>query len=64
MGYNDDYGFEDFSYRKTCPKCKKRFEVTEIEQVPGFRWKEDLKCPYCGEVLCTSMEYEYITRKV
>lgn len=53
-----------YSYPERCPKCRKRFEVTEIEQVPGFRFPEELVCPYCGETIKTSMEVEYMTRRM
>ena len=53
----------DFDYLCECPKCKKTFEVSEIPQTPGFRWKEELVCPYCSSVIRSSMEYEFIVTK-
>ena len=55
---------DDFNYVSKCPKCGKYFKVYETEQVPGFRFPEDMVCPYCGEVVKTSMEFEYKTYEV
>ena len=64
MGFNDRILYSGHIYRRLCPNCKKSFEVHEQEQVPGFRCVDELKCPYCGYVLRTSMEYEYMTYKL
>ena len=47
-----------------CPYCKETFQCTEYPQTPGFRFKEDLTCPYCNKVIDQSMEYEYYTRRL
>lgn len=52
------------SYVVSCPKCKRKFKVYETNQIPGFRDTEDMICPYCGEKVKTSMEYEYTTEKI
>lgn len=49
--------------KRTCSKCKKTFYYISEEQVPGFRSKEELKCPYCDEIIVTSMEEEFTTYK-
>lgn len=33
-------------YVMTCPKCGRKIEVYEEDQVPGFRDKSYLYCPY------------------
>lgn len=48
----------------TCPKCHKLFKCMESEQTPGFRDKDYLCCPYCGNVLRSSMEYEFFCSKL
>jgi endogenous inhibitor of DNA gyrase (YacG/DUF329 family) len=55
---------DDFNYVSKCPKCGKHFKVYETEQTPGFRFPEDMICPYCGEVVKTSMEFEYTTYEI
>lgn len=51
-------------YLKICPHCGKTYELTYIEQVPGCRVRDEEICPYCGAVNDSSMEVEFITRKV
>ena len=43
----------------TCPCCKKSFTFWEEDQVPGFRMKDTLYCPYCNKELFSSMEVEF-----
>lgn len=64
MGWNDHLSDKDFNFVASCPKCGKKFKVVETEQIPGCRFPEDMVCPYCGEVVRTSMEYEYSTFKM
>lgn len=47
-----------------CPVCGKNFKCIYTEQTPGFRDKEDKRCPYCGALLRQSMEWEFRTYKV
>lgn len=42
-----------------CPYCQKTFYADEERQTPGFRWKEGLCCPHCGELILESMEFEW-----
>ena len=62
MGWNDY--LENFNYVVLCPKCGKKFRVYETEQIPGFRDTEYMICPYCGEIVRESMEYEFTTYKM
>ena len=48
----------------TCKSCKKKFRVWEEEQVPGFRDKDYLYCPYCGAELGSSMSVEFHVSKI
>lgn len=64
MGWNDHLEDNSFNFIATCPKCGKQFKVYEVEQIPGFRGKEDMVCPYCKHVCRTSMEYEFMTQKM
>ena len=50
--------------RFKCPKCHKDFDCDLYPQTPGFRFPEDLYCPYCGTLIKTSMEYEFSPHKV
>lgn len=62
MGWNDH--LNEFNFVKVCPKCGKKFKVCETEQIPGFRDTEYMFCPYCGEKVRASMEYEFTTFKM
>lgn len=62
MDWNDC--LEDFNYLAKCPKCEKKFKVYQTDQTPGFRDTEHMVCPYCGEIVRSSMEYEYATGKI
>ena len=64
MGWNDHISDNYSSETEQCPKCGKRFICITEEQVPGFRERDEKICPYCGEELCSSMEYEYTCRKI
>ncbi|MCR5837148.1 MAG: hypothetical protein K6G88_11630 [Lachnospiraceae bacterium] len=44
---------------KVCPKRNKPYRQYREEQMPGCRDKEEDKCPYCREVVETSMSYDY-----
>lgn len=44
-----------------CPQCHKKFLVNEKDQVPGFRDRETLRCPYCHTDIRSSMEVEWDT---
>lgn len=63
MGYNDRLSYVRWD-RACCPKCKEAYECREEEQEPGCRSKDYEICPYCGEVIQSSMEYEFTTRKL
>ena len=63
MGWNDHIGDPEERIIK-CPDCGKRFRVWEEEQVPGFREKDYLYCPYCKKQLASSMEVEYNVSKI
>ena len=56
MGFNDHSKDFDFLYK--CPKCSQMFKVWTEDQIPGFRFKDKLYCPYCNELIETSMEVE------
>ena len=47
-----------------CSKCNRTYLCEIVEQVPGFRDTEEEICPYCGEVVRTSLEYEFHTTKI
>ena len=63
MGYNDHIGDAPEETIK-CPKCDKRFVCWEEDQTPGFRDRDTLWCPYCGEEITHSMEVEFHVRKL
>lgn len=63
MGYNDRLCDNRWD-RVNCPKCNNVYECIEEEQVPGCRSMDYEVCPYCGEVIQSSMEYEFTTRKL
>lgn len=48
----------------TCIKCHKIFRCIETEQTPGFRDMDYKCCPYCKEILASSMEYEFMCFKL
>ena len=64
MGWNDHINEYAFKREEECPFCHKIFMCEFTEQTPGFRWDEDMKCPYCGKVVKTSLEYEFFTYKI
>lgn len=47
-----------------CPHCGKKFKCTLLEQIPGYRFKEQEICPYCDAVLRESLEFEFISEKL
>lgn len=47
-----------------CPNCKKEFGCYMTEQEPGFRWDEDMVCPYCHYVVTTSLTWEFSTHEL
>ena len=60
--YDYDYVCEtQMLYDTFCPYCHKEIVVCQIEQEPGFRDVEEMRCPYCKKVITTSMTYEYVT---
>lgn len=63
MGYNDHIGDAPEETVK-CPKCGKRFICWEEDQMPGFRDRDTLRCPYCREEIASSMEVEFHVRKL
>lgn len=63
MGWNDHLN-NDFDYVDSCPKCGKKFKVSTTEQIPGFRAREYLYCPYCGTEVRSSMECEFSSYKM
>ncbi len=42
-----------------CPKCHNSFSYYKQEQIPGHRDRDYLICPWCGEEISSSMEYDY-----
>ena len=63
MGWNDRLN-DGFDFVAECDECHKKFQVSETEQIPGFRDDEPMICPYCGHIVKTSREYEYCTYKI
>ena len=51
-------------YIMKCPKCGKKFEVIEIEQIPGCRDSCDMFCPHCGKTIRSSMEVDFVTTPI
>lgn len=60
----DDYGYNTLRYISHCPYCNNDFMVNAIEQDPGYRFPEDMICPYCHKVNGSSMNYEFETEKL
>lgn len=52
------------TYITVCPACGKKFEVTTETQMPGNRMRDELYCPYCHYEITSSMEVEYMARKI
>lgn len=65
MNKNDLYNYINNSHttKEECPYCHKTFIMTCTPQTPGFRMEEDLICPYCGEILNSSLHWEYYVEK-
>lgn len=42
-----------------CPNCGKLFNCTFIEQEPGFRDIEELRCPYCKVLLTRTNRFDF-----
>lgn len=42
-----------------CPKCNNKFTYCVEKQLAGFREREYLICPWCGEEIDSSMENDY-----
>lgn len=59
MGWNDHIENSGNTVKEQCPKCGKLYLCYYEEQVPGFRMRDYKICPYCHEVLESSMEYEF-----
>lgn len=59
MGFNDRYPEDFIEHIVTCDMCGKRFRFITEEQIPGFRMKDELYCPYCSTLLAQSMEVEF-----
>lgn len=64
MGGKIRYICDYYEVEEVCPKCGERFSCIYSEQTPGFRFEEVKVCPYCKEVLETSMTYEFITSRL
>lgn len=54
---------EQYTEKKICPKCNKKFKSTKIEQIAGFREVSDNECPHCGYVIESSMGWDYYNSK-
>lgn len=59
MGWWNHCFDDHFEVKTECPKCGKKFRYCYQDQVPGFRMKDELYCPYCKEELERSMEIEF-----
>ena len=59
MGFNDRYPDDYIEHDVMCNLCGKHFRFKTENQIPGFRQKDGLFCPYCGEKLAESMKVEY-----
>ncbi|MDL2252771.1 phage terminase large subunit family protein [Ruminococcaceae bacterium OttesenSCG-928-I18] len=50
--------------KEVCPKCNHSFSWSnEGDRWPGGKDKEDIACPYCGNVVGTKMTSGYIAVK-
>ena len=58
MGWNDRLS-KNNEYKETCLYCKMKFTVTEVPQEPGFRMRDQLRCPFCDRILRYSMSVEF-----
>lgn len=47
-----------------CSKCGKLFNCTFVEQEPGFREIEELKCPYCDELLAKTNQFDFLVEPI
>ena len=64
MSYQARYcDYAVLKYFENCPFCKEQMLVTATPQEPGYRFREELICPYCGKIVRSSLEYEYKTEK-
>lgn len=52
-----------YDHSMECPFCNKTFNYWTEEQVPGFRMKDELICPYCKKEIKSSMQVEYHVEK-
>lgn len=59
MGFNDHYPEDFIEHYVVCSVCGKKFYFITEEQIPGFRMKDELYCPYCSTLLAESMEIEF-----
>lgn len=62
MGANDHF-FDTPDEVVVCSNCHKQFSYWTEDQVPGFRDKDYLICPYCHAELSSSMDIEFHVRK-
>ena len=50
----------DKKTEELCDNCRKKFKYELSPQIPGFREREYLYCPWCKSKLDSSMTWDYI----
>ena len=63
MGWNDHIG-DAHNNIVSCKHCGKKYIQRTEDQQPGFRERDYDRCPYCGKDNGSSMEVEYLNRKL
>ncbi len=65
MGWNDHI-FDTPLERELekCKNCGKTYVCSTEDQIPGFRDKEYDYCPFCGNINASSMDVDFLCRKL
>lgn len=67
LSYNENgvlSEYQDFTHIVKCGFCHRAYKQTVVEQVPGFREREEDVCPYCNKVNQSSHDEEYFNSKL
>ena len=67
LAYNENGSLQEYESSSgivKCSHCARAYRQTVMEQVPGFRERDNDVCPYCGELNGSSMEVEYTNSKI